>query len=95
MQTVFIYNGDFTFKEVAVLEENSLLPENGTLNPLPQPNYKPVFDAESGEWIETATAEEIANWGVIETSGMSLEQRVELQEQAIVELTMYMSMMTQ
>jgi hypothetical protein len=38
---------------------NYNIPEDCTDKPLPQPNWRPIFDKEKGEWIETITQEEL------------------------------------
>jgi hypothetical protein len=56
VKQVYRYDNDGHYIEPVVIEDNQELPFNCTHSPLPQPNWKPVFNGT--EWIETATEEE-------------------------------------
>ncbi len=63
MKQVYKYNDQGKFVEPVIIIPNGdgeyELPDNCTDVPLPQPNWKPVFDTVKKEWIETITQEEL------------------------------------
>lgn len=63
MKQVFKFDKDGVFLEPVILEPDAdgkySMPENVTMEDLPQPNWRPKFDKATGKWKETATAEEM------------------------------------
>lgn len=64
-ETAHFYNGEGNWvphRDIIVSpNENGDydLPDGYTLKPVPQPNWKPVFDEELDDWVETITKEEL------------------------------------
>lgn len=60
---ILFYDDNGQFVSDGYIQPNEMgefiLPPNATFKPLPEPNYKPVFDEQKDDWIETATDEEI------------------------------------
>lgn len=60
---VHSWDQDFSYKEDVEIFPNEVgefeIPENCTDVPLPQPNWKPIFDTEKNKWIETITQDEL------------------------------------
>ncbi|WP_066232599.1 hypothetical protein [Heyndrickxia sporothermodurans] len=60
---VYRFNDSGKFVEPVELlpdeEGNFDIPEDCTEKELPQPNWKPLFDKEKNEWVETITPEEL------------------------------------
>ena len=92
--------GDYEYpiygdKEVQYEEEDIIgyedvydIPDNATEQPLPQPNWKPVF--KDGKWIETITQEELDEMNKPQIPQPSeldkLKKQQELMQQALDEL---------
>lgn len=63
MLQVYKYDENGTYIEPIILEPNEedeyVLPENCTDKPLPQPNWKPIFDKVKNEWVEAINQTEL------------------------------------
>lgn len=61
---VLKYDNEGKYVEPVLIEANDdgtyELPENCTVKPLPQPNWKPVFNEVLNDWVETITDDERA-----------------------------------
>jgi hypothetical protein len=56
MKQVYKYDVNGTYLEPVMIEDNEPVPSYCTDIPLPQPNWKPVF--QNGTWVETMTEDE-------------------------------------
>jgi hypothetical protein len=63
MLEVYKYDENGRYIEPVLIEANEdgtyTIPENCTDKPLPQPNWNPVFDFESDDWVEMTTEKEL------------------------------------
>ncbi|KYG33884.1 hypothetical protein [Alkalihalobacillus trypoxylicola] len=62
LKTGLRFNSKGEIIEQILIDESDLdrpLPPNVTLVPLPEPNWKPIFDKDKNEWVETITEEEL------------------------------------
>ena len=57
MKQVFRFDNNGCYLEPVVIQEGQDVPSDCTDQPLPQPNWKPVF--KDGKWIETVTPDEL------------------------------------
>lgn len=87
MKQVYRYDKDGRYLEPILLESEEPTPNNCTDIPIPQPNWKPVFDGV--KWVETATDEE-KNPPVIPQP--SVEDKLVQMEQDVADLW-YVTMM--
>lgn len=56
MKQVYKYDLEGNYIEPVLIDDGQEIPFNCTNQPLPQPNWKPLF--KNGEWFETVTEEE-------------------------------------
>ena len=80
---VYRFDSNGYYVEPVVLNDGDPIPEDCTDIPLPQPNWKPKFV--NGEWIETATEEEM-NPPILEPEPSALEKQVALMQKALDDL---------
>lgn len=59
MKQVYKYDDSGEFIEPVFIGDDELFPANCTEKPLPQPNWKPVFDKVKKIWVETITQAEL------------------------------------
>ena len=83
MKQVYKYDNNGKYIEPVLLNDNDPIPKNCTEKPLPQPNWKPVF--QNGDWVEIATEEEK---NPTSAPAMTTEYRLELMQQALDDLIM-------
>lgn len=88
VKQVYKYDSSGQYIEPIIIEPNNYgeytIPSNCTEIELPQPNWKPVFI--NGEWVETATEEEMLPPPMEPTQLEKLQQEQELMRQALDEL---------
>ena len=83
----------FGFEQI-VIDDTEKIPEGCTDVMPPVPNWKPVFNFNKKEWIETATDEEKQGTAVDDLTEMNqlkkeneeLRQRVDMSDAALLEL---------
>lgn len=87
MKQVYRFDDAGQYLEPVLIGENDPLPADCTEKPLPQPNWKPIFNKTKKAWVETITEEEKQTIANVEQPKSELEivkeQNAELNLQII------------
>ncbi|WP_052137780.1 hypothetical protein [Heyndrickxia ginsengihumi] len=91
---VYKYDDNGFFVEPVIIDKSEdgtyTIPENCTDKELPQPNYKPKFDKDKSEWVETLTEEEwlaqLPKPEVTKTPLEELQEKYDLMQKALDDL---------
>ncbi|PEJ57388.1 hypothetical protein CN692_13320 [Bacillus sp. AFS002410] len=84
MKQVYRFDENGKYIEPVLLGDDEEIEEDCTEKPLPQPNYRPIFNG--SEWVETITQEELdemLNRPQDKTEIEILKERLALSEAAI------------
>lgn len=86
MIKVYRYDENGKFHEIFYMDGNAPIPENCTTVPLPQPNWKPVFNREENKWIETITNLELEDLYTVEYQYSDVEKLAQYNTELELEL---------